>query len=375
MGFSKKIITMKLSHLLSFLPFLIFSGVRAQKQEIKSAFRELREGYPQRALTLISDLDYKILNATDEEKSDYYYIKGVSNYSLAENKGDNKNLGLAVQAFNELLITENSTRLFKYSESVKSAIYDIKRKLANRGAVLFMEKKYEASGNNFLDLYQLDKDQLCYLYYGAYINIIAKNYSNALNYFTELKKKNYTGKVNFYYAVNASTRKDDEFSSKSERDKAVAAGTHRKLPIDMDDPKKENILKNIIILNFLLGNAENAKKAILEYRIHEVGNRVFDIAEFKLYLETRDYQGFEKILLERIQKDPNDADLQFYLGIINEKLNKKKEAKKYFKRVLEINPIYQFENDDRLTSSMEAEKIFNDLDEEIILKSIADANP
>lgn len=350
---------MRLSDLKLLVILLAFSNLSAQKQEIKSAFKELKEGYPKKALFLISDLDYKILNATDEEKSDFYYIRASCFFMLAQgNNEDKANLGFAVQAYNDLLVTENSTQLFKYSKIARTALADIKSKLVREASICFIEKKYDQSATKFYQVYQIDKNQLCYLYYSACSYSAGKDYGTALKYFTELKKINYSGKKFSYYATNAFTGKDEEFFSKEERDDALSAGTHVKLKMEMQEPIKENILKNIIVLNLLLNKAENAKKAILEYKFRELHNTLFDVAELKLYLETKDYEVFEKILLDRIQKRPGDADLYFYLGVINEKLNRKKEAKKYFKKVLEINPIYQFENDARLTAAMEAEKVF-----------------
>lgn len=339
---------------------LIFAVASAQKQEIKSAFKKLREGYPQGALTAISDLDYKILNATDEEKSDYFYIKGTSFRMLAEsNKADKLSLGLSVQAFKELLITENATQLFKYSEAAKSALYDIKRKLVKEAILCSNEKKFIESADKFYQAYQFDPNEISNLYFAACAYMSGKNNTTALKIFTELKKQNYSGKVLSYYAVNNITGNDDEFFSKSDRNAALKAGTHSKISLEMDEPNKDSILKNIIILNFLLNNTENAKKAILEFKVRSPLDGVFNLAELKLYIETKDYLTFEKILLERIDRNPNDADLYFYLGVINEKLGRKKEAKKYFTQTLNLNPLYQFENDARLTSYMEAEKLFD----------------
>ncbi|MHC0442838.1 tetratricopeptide repeat protein [Flavobacterium sp. 3-210] len=366
---------MGFNNLIQFVVLLVFTGANAQKQEIKSALRELKEKYPQRALNLIASLDYKILNASDEQKSDYFYIKGVCNLQIAENTGDKKNLSLAVQAFNDLILIENSTKLFKYSETAKDELFGIERKLANQAAVYFKEKKYDASGKSFLDLYELDKNKMCYLYYSAFCNLMCKNYSSALRYFTELKKKNYSGKVFSYYAVRNDTGKDEQFGSRSDRDKALKNGTHRRLFAEMEDPKKENLLKNIIILNLLLGNAENAKQSILEFKNGDPEDHIFDLAEFKLYLETRDYKAFEKILIDRSQKEIFNADLNFYLGIVIEKLGRKKDAKKYFKKVLEIDPLFEFKGSPGLTSSMEAEKIFAKLNEKIYLESASQFNP
>ncbi|OOG65789.1 hypothetical protein [Flavobacterium sp. A45] len=349
---------MRLTIILQLVSFLICLTTSAQKQEIKLAFEEFHDGYPQKALSLISDLDYKILNATDEQKADYFYIKGICYHRIADSqKDDNVGLVRAVEAFNDLLATENLTQIFKYSAEAKSTIYGIKRKLVEEATVLYAQKKFTESGSKFYGLYQIDKNDLSNLYYAALSFMGAKEYITALKYYKVLKKANYSGKV-FYYAVDKSTGVVDQFESKADRDKALVYDSHVKLSLEMSEPKKENILKSIIVLDLLLNDAQNAKKAMLEFKASEPYNKIFDLAELKLYYETRDYLAFEQILLDRVEKTPNDADLYFCLGSVSEKLNKKKNIKKYISKVVEIDPFYQFENDGSLTSSQEAQKIY-----------------
>jgi tetratricopeptide (TPR) repeat protein len=50
--------------------------------------------------------------------------------------------------------------------------------------------------------------------------------------------------------------------------------------------------------------------------------------------------NYIKIIKEASDKNPNDADLIYNLGIASNKLNKKEDAVNYFKKVIEIKPDY-----------------------------------
>jgi len=355
---------MKFKTLLLILTLLIFVAVRGQKQQIKSSFKELRDGYPERALIAISDLEYKILNATDEEKADYFYIKGRSLQLLAEkNSEDKTSLGLAIKAYKELLLTETTTQIFKYSGLVKATLYDVKRKLVKDATIYSKNKKYIESANKFYEIYQLDNNDKIYLYYAALCYMNGKNYAMALKYFTELKKSNYSGKVNSYFAINKSSGKEDEFFTKKDLDNAIQSGTHEKLIEEMEPPIKENILRNIAIIYLLMNSTDNAKMALLELYVKNPADTTFNLAELKLYLETKDYLTFKNILIERLDKKPNDAHLYHYLSIISRMLNNKNDEKKYVKKTLEINPSYDFNDDGKLSSYTEAIKILENSQE------------
>lgn len=349
---------MKSKTLLLIVTLLIFVVTRGQKQQIKTASKELRSGYPDRALIAISDLEYKILNATDEEKVDYFYIKGRSLQLLAEkNTEDKVSLGLAIKAYNELLLTERNTQIFKYSHLVKSAIYDVKRKIVKDATKYSKDKNYIDSASKFYEVYQLDTNDKLYLYYAAFSYLNGENYAMALKYFTELKRSNYSGKVNSYFGLNKSSGKEDEFFSKKDLDNAIKLGTHEKLIVEMEPPRKENILRNIAIIYLLINYTDNAKMALLELYVRNPSDTTFDLAELMLYLETKDYLTFKNILIERIDKKPNDAHLYYYLSIISQMLNNKNDTKKYVKKATEINPSYDFSDVEKSTSYAEAIKI------------------
>ncbi|TDO94914.1 hypothetical protein [Flavobacterium sp. 245] len=351
---------MKFKILLHLFLSLIFVTARGQKQQIKTAFKELRGGFPERALIAISNLDYKILNATDVEKADYFYIKGVSLQMIAERKTEKKtSLASAVKAYEDLLLTEKSTQIFKYSDVVKATLYDIKRKMVKDATRYSKDKNYLESASKFYEIYQLDTEDNIYLYYSALSYLNGKNYSLALKYFVELKKLNYSGKVTSYYAINKSSGKEDKFFSRKDRDESINLGTHEKLSAEMEDPKKENILKNITLIYLLTYSTDNAKQALMDLYVKNTEDRSFSLAELKLYIETKDYLTFKKILIERVAVNPNDAHLYHYLGIISSMLKNKEDMKSYFKKTLEINSSYQFADVEKLTSYSEAIKILN----------------
>ncbi|OOG77342.1 lipopolysaccharide assembly protein LapB [Flavobacterium sp. A45] len=350
---------MKLKQIFFLFCSFTFFFSNAQKQEIKAAFKELNDGYPKRALGYISDLEYKILNATDEDKVSYYYIKGKAQLWIDQkNNNYSENVEIVAQAYKDLLIIERQTGITTYSETVKATLYGLKRKLIIDATLCYREKKYSESGEKFYKAYQLDPTDVENLYYAASSFMNANNFSQALTNYLELKRLEYAGQINFYYAINTTNNKEDKFLSQLERNKNIKMGTHKKIEAEMAMPEKINILKNIALIYILTNSAENAKKAIIEYNKQYHCDQTFDLAELKLYLETKDFLTYKELIEERLKESPKDANLFYYLGIISEKLKNNIDAKKYYNKVVEISPSFQFkDNIESLKSYSEGSKI------------------
>ena len=64
------------------------------------------------------------------------------------------------------------------------------------------------------------------------------------------------------------------------------------------------------------------------------------LTEANLYLETKDFDTYKKLIAEVLEKNPNDADLIFNLGVLSANAKNPVEAEKYYAKVIEINPKY-----------------------------------
>ena len=59
-----------------------------------------------------------------------------------------------------------------------------------------------------------------------------------------------------------------------------------------------------------------------------------------MYFKVKDFDTYKKLIKEALDKNPNDADLVYNLGIISAQANNLAEAEKYYLRVIEIDPKY-----------------------------------
>ena len=64
------------------------------------------------------------------------------------------------------------------------------------------------------------------------------------------------------------------------------------------------------------------------------------LTEANLYLETKDFETYKKLVGEALEKNPNDVDLIFNLGVLSANAKNPADAEKYYKKVMEIDPKY-----------------------------------
>jgi tetratricopeptide (TPR) repeat protein len=135
---------------------------------------------------------------------------------------------------------------------------------------------------------------------------------------------NYSGKGTNYYAVNKITGEEDFFSNVNERDQRVKFGTHEKPRAEAIPSKRGEIYKNMALILVQNGKIAEAKKAVAEARATNPDDKSLILTEANLYLDTKDYDTYKKLITEVLAQSPNDADLVFNLGVIS--YNAKKAA-------------------------------------------------
>jgi hypothetical protein len=91
--------------LLLFIPL-----ANAQKNQIKAAKKELKAGNSEQVIAILTPVEYLISNASNEDRIQFYYTKGVALVNLAnQNINTAKNLSQAVIAFSDLIDVENES--------------------------------------------------------------------------------------------------------------------------------------------------------------------------------------------------------------------------------------------------------------------------
>lgn len=332
---------MKSKYVLLASALLISVATFAQKDQIKAAEKALKAGNPQEAVTVLQGAESLIANAADAEKAHYFFLKGNAIFDLANKKvEEGKNLLLAAKAYQDLLVAEKASGKAKYSSQATATIITIKGKLINSAIEDTKADKTIEGANKLYEAYLLDKNDTINLYYAASTYVNGKDYVTALKMYEELKTLNYSGKGTSYLAMNKLSGQEDLYNTAKERDLAVKLGTHEKPKTEVIPSKRGEIYKNIALILVDQGKIEEAKKAISDARKANPEDTSLALAEANLYLGTKDFEMYKKIIAEILEKSPNDADLIFNLGVISANAKNAVEAENYYKKVMEIKPGY-----------------------------------
>ncbi|RUT71982.1 tetratricopeptide repeat protein [Flavobacterium cupreum] len=348
---------MKSKYVILASALLISVATFAQKDQIKSAEKALKNGDAQGAISILKDAENLVVNAKDVEQAQYYFVKGNAYLDLATKKVDeSKSLSLAAESYKKLIDLEKESGKLKYSTQAATSIAQIKGNLINSAIADTQTNKNAEGAKKLYDAYLLDKKDTINLYYAASTSVNAQDYDAALPMYEELKKLNYSGKGTSYTALNKASGNEDGFNTASERDLAVKLGTHEKPKTETIPSKRGEIYKNLALILVQKGRIEDAKKAIADARKTNPEDSSLLLTEANLYLETKDFDTYKKLVGEALQKDPNNADLLFNLGVISGNAKNPADAEKYYLKAIEINPAYTNAYLNLAALKLEAEK-------------------
>jgi tetratricopeptide (TPR) repeat protein len=266
---------MKRKFVMLSIVLLINVGVYAQKDQIKNAQLFFDGGNSKEALIVLNKTEYLIFNSTDEDKSEFYFLKGNVLKDLASKNIDKtSNLALASGAYQELIAAENESGKFKYTLQANIALREMKSTLVNGASDDYKAGKYKESAEKSYNVYLFDKKDTLNLFYAASSSLTAKDFDTAIKYYEELKKVNYSGKGIIFYAVNKKTRAEESFTSASVREANIKAGLYE-LPRNENSPSKRlEINKNLAYL--YLDKNDFAKAEICYNKVLELDPNFID---------------------------------------------------------------------------------------------------
>jgi len=314
----------------------------AQKDQIKTAEKALKNGNAAEAVATLTQAESTIGAATDAEKAQYYFVKGNALADLANKKVEAaKNLSGAAKAYQEVLNVEKTSGKSKYSADAKTALADMKSQLINAAVDAGTAKNYKLASDLLYQTYELDKSDMEKLYYAANYAVNAQDFDRALALYDELKKANYSGEGTSYYAKNVLNEQEDFFGSnaaaKTDRDTKVRLKLYTNPRDEKVPSKRGEIYKNIALILVQQGKTEEAKKALADAREANPDDTSITLTEANVYLELNDFTTYKKLITDVLAKNPNDADLVYNLGVIAGKTDPV-EAEKYYKKAIEIKP-------------------------------------
>lgn len=325
---------------------LLISAITfAQKDQIKAAEKALKSGNPVEAQTLLAGADASIATAEPVLRAQYQFVKANIYNDMANKNTDVVNNQVAAGlAYAEVVAIENASGKQKFTDDAQKIGAELKAKLINAAVEEGKKENYLGSSKILKSIYDLDKTDLEKLYFAANYALNAKDYEAAYSYLQELKTLNYTGESTNYYAKNKISDLEEFFgnsaAAKTERDTKVKITLYTNPRDEKVESRKPEILKNMTFILLNANKNEEAKILIKEARAASPDDLQLILNEADLYFKLKDMDTFKKLTQEAIQRDPNNANLYFNLGVISANADQLVDAEKYYRKATEINPDY-----------------------------------
>lgn len=309
-------------------------GAYAQKEEIKEAQSYCNKGKTQEALAILKKIEYLIINAPVEVKSDFYFTKGNVYKDLASKNVDAAaNFALAVGAYQDVLLYENDSQIYKYAFKASLALKEMKSKLVDGAYNDFKAEKFKESADKSYEVYLFDKKDVRNLFNAASAAFAAKDYKSAIKYFEELKRLNYTGEVVIFYATNKKTKQEEAFISMSAREASIQEGLYEK-PRNVNPPSKQEEILVSLAFSYMETNDYCSAEKYYEDAL-QVNQNCMTCYINMAYVKMQ----FRKELQDLMGTLGNSpAELQQYDKLDAQKDDIVKSAIPYLKKALNIEP-------------------------------------
>ena len=345
----------KLKQILIASTILVSVATFAQKEELKG----LKKLYAKEVPTPADMIEYKAnlskLETLASEESDKVYTnfyKGlvpVLEIAVLGSKISQAKLMsfITVQNIVNLEIALNATLDFEkksgkkvYTDDITEIIQTFGPQFLGYADQLGKDNKYKESSEVLYALYKMDKKSVDNLYYAANFAVNAKDNDLALKYYQELKDINYTGDAIQFFALNKATGKEEYYTNKVDRDNYVKIGTHSNPREEKGESKKPEILKNLAFLLTQKGLTKEALAVYSEARKENPNDVSLILGEADLYYSLKDMVSYKKAIESALEKNPNDADLNYNLGVMSTNAEDFVNAEKYYSKAITIDVNY-----------------------------------
>ncbi|MEO5776167.1 MAG: tetratricopeptide repeat protein [Flavobacterium sp.] len=346
---------MKIKHIVLASAVLVSVSSFAQKDELKKLKRIYEKETPSAndLAEYKANLDKLSTLATEESDKIYYnFYKAntpgieVSTLGTAPTPAQLEKI-LTPKTVSDYAVAANATLEYEKKSGKKVLTDEITKDitmlnpmLVNVAVDLGSVKKYKEAADVFHSVYLLDKKDQDKLYYAASYASNGLDFDNALNYYNELKDLNYSGEGTVFWATNKSTKQEENFASKVERELFIKSGSHEKPRDEKIESKRGEIYKNIALILIEKGKVEEAKAAVAAAQKANPNDESLILTEADLYLKIKDYDTYSRLAAEALAKNPTKADLAYNLAVISSNANKIEDSEKYYKKAIEIDPTY-----------------------------------
>jgi tetratricopeptide (TPR) repeat protein len=309
----------------------------SQKNEIKAAEKALKTGSFSEAKSILSSAENLVTKADAKTQAKFYYLKAKAFYGNAAKPGPD--LNVITESIDKVKSAEGSSK-GKYTVLVSVIESKLLNDIITVANNTYQDKSYLKSSEAFETAYSLSQSDTLYLYYAASTAVTVPDYDLALKHYVKLRELGYYGQETIYKAVNKTTGEVETFESEQMRDFSIKSKSHDSPSVEKTKPKSAEIIKNISLIYISKGDNEQAVKYIKQARQENPDDLDLLFSEANVQLKLNNKQAFKDLMLEATEKDPENPELQFNLGVITSESGDNKLAETYYRKAIELDPQY-----------------------------------
>lgn len=298
----------------------------AQKKEIKALEKAVKNSNYAEAKTLINQLK-SMEGSMDDKLKNKYYLASANAY-FANGTSSTSDVLEALTVLD---------KISDKSSDVTNLKRDIENDLLTKANGFYTNKDFAKASNAFEALYNVNSDDLSYLYYAAVSAVNDQNMDAALKYYLQLNESGYTGVTTEYYATNKASGQEDVLE-KNTRDNYIRLGTHENPGERTTESRASEITRNIALIYINKGENEKALAAIAEAKQNNPDDVNLIISEANIYNKLGDEAKFQSLLQEAALKEPNNPTIHYNIGVVYMNNKEISKARKAFETVLKLEP-------------------------------------
>lgn len=303
----------------------------AQKKEVKAVEKALKNGNYGEAKNLVGAAEALIGSMDEKTKTNFLLAKAKA--YLGVNNKNAEDLKVAATTYNMLKDT-------KFNAEAEAGVSNVVVAMINSAIEDQNTQKFTSASKKLADAYNYSKQDTLYLYYAASNSVNGKDYDTALKYYNQLSDLNFTGVEKLYYATEVATNEEVQLPTKQERDLLVLAKSHINPIEKSSESKRGEIAKNIALIYMTQGKNEKALEAMASARAENPDDLVLLRSEADIYLKMKRMDKYQEVITQVLEKDPNNPELYYNLGVGADQLGNKEGARKYYEKAIELNPKY-----------------------------------
>lgn len=306
-------------------------SINAQKKELRTAGKELDRGNFEKASAALTAAASFMDAMDDKQKSQYYLYESMLFF---------KNGSTTAVDLNQSVAALEKVTSSAVGQKKADHLQKLLNHLLTKGSDLVSSNNYSTASDYFSNAYKLSQKDTLYLYYAASSSVNAQQYDKSLAMYEKLKSLGFTGIEKQYFAVNNETKKTEAFDSKVLRDISVKSKSHINPTEKNTKSKYPEIIKNMALIYNQRGETEKALEAMREARAENPDDLNLVLTEANVHYTMGNIQKFKELLEYATEKDPENAELQYNLGVIAAEAKDVVNAKKYYQRAVELDPNY-----------------------------------